>query len=282
VKFAITMFLLRAPTMVELTLQAEKLGYESMWLGEHIITPASNASNFPYAGENDEHGNFNAHIPFFDAYGVFSYLSALTTRIKFALGVSIVPLHDPFHLSRQVATLDILSNGRFSLGVGTGWLKEEFDIMGLDFSKRAKRLEEALDIMESLFVNDITSYDGEHFKVPPIGFSPKPVSQPRPPFIFGGHAPVALKRAAMRGDGWMGVDLEPDALKPSIDALKAYRADSPRAGEPFMIASGYRKPLDRDKVKRFEDIGVELLMVSPWARGREAVEGITKFADALF
>jgi probable F420-dependent oxidoreductase len=278
-KYGLTLFLLRPQQIIDVTLQAEKLGYDFVSLGEHVITPVHNDSQFPYAPEDDDHAGFNENIPFFDVYAVSGYLAALTKTIKMAVTVSIVPLHDPFHLARSLMTIDVFSNGRFELGIGTGWLKEEFDILGLDFASRGKRLEESLDIMESLFTQPVTTYQGEHFKVPPIGLNPKPVTQPHPPFIFGGHAPAALRRAALRGDGWIGVDLEPEALKPAIDTLKKIRADSPKAGEPFTIGSGYRKPLTKDIVKRFEDIGVERLMISPWTRGREAVDGITRFAD---
>jgi probable F420-dependent oxidoreductase len=282
VKYAITMFLLRPQQIIDVTLQAEKLGYDSVWLGEHVITPAQNDSHFPYGGENDDHAGFNAHIPFFDPYAVFSYLAALTTTLKMGLSVSIVPLHDPFHLSRSVMTLDVFSKGRFELGVGTGWLKEEFDIMGRDFASRGKRLEESLDIMESLFANEITTYDGEHFKVPPIGLNPKPVTQPHPPFIFGGHAPAALRRAAVRGDGWMGADLSPDEVAPMVVKMKEMRAAAGRGNDPFEVGCGYRGPLDHDLVERFRDAGVERLMIAPWTRGREAVEGITRFAERMF
>jgi probable F420-dependent oxidoreductase len=281
-KFGITMFLLRPQQIIEVAQQADKLGYEFLSLGEHVITPVSNDSHFPYAGEDDDHADFNANIPFFDVYAVFGYLAAVTQRIKMNVSVSIVPLHDPFHLARSVTTIDIFSGGRFELGIGTGWLKEEFDIMGVDFATRARRLEESLDIMESLFTQPVTSYDGQIFNVPPIGLNPKPITQPHPPFIFGGHAPAALRRAALRGDGWIGVDLEPEALKPDLETMRRIRADSSRANDPFIIGSGYRKPLTKDLIKRFEDLGVERLMVSPWTRGREAVDGITKFADMFF
>jgi probable F420-dependent oxidoreductase len=282
VKYAITMFLLRPQQIIDVTLQAEKLGYDSVWLGEHVITPVHNESHFPYGGKNDDHAGFNANIPFFDPYAVFGYLAGITTRVKMGVSVSIVPLHDPFHLSRSITTVDIFSKGRFELGIGTGWLKEEFDILGLDFAKRGKRLEESLDILESLFTNDVTTYDGEHFKVPPIGLNPKPVTQPHPPFIFGGHAPAALRRAALRGDGWMGADLSPEEAAPMVKKMKEMRAEAGRGNDPFDVGCGYRGPLDRDMVQRFEDAGVERLMIAPWTRGREAVDGLARFADAMF
>jgi alkanesulfonate monooxygenase SsuD/methylene tetrahydromethanopterin reductase-like flavin-dependent oxidoreductase (luciferase family) len=162
---------------------------------------------------------------------------------------------------------------------------EEFDILGLDFAKRGKRLEESLDIMISLFNNDITTYDGEHFKVPPIGLNPKPETRPHPPFHIGGHAKPALKRAALRGDGWIATAMSPEELKVAVDEIKAMRAAAGRDGLPFEVTCGVAvggKSLDRDMVERYRDAGADRLFVSPWNRGREAVEALARFRDTMF
>jgi probable F420-dependent oxidoreductase len=284
-KYAVNIFLLRPQQVIDVALQAEKLGYDAIWVGEHVVTPVQNASHFPYAGDADEmHSNFNANIPFYDSPSLLGYLAAITKTVKMGTSVSIIPVHDPFHLARSVATLDIFSQGRFRLGIGTGWLKEEFDILGVDFASRGKRTDETLDIMVSLFNDEVTTYDGEIFKVPPIGLNPKPITRPHPPFVVGGHAPAALRRAARRGDAWMAASLRPAEIAPMIAKIKEMRAEAGRDGLPFEVMNGVQNLHDfgPDMVKAYEDAGVDTLVVSPWTRGSLAAEGMAQFAEAYF
>jgi alkanesulfonate monooxygenase SsuD/methylene tetrahydromethanopterin reductase-like flavin-dependent oxidoreductase (luciferase family) len=123
VKFGVSLFPLRPQQIIDVALASEKLGYDSLWLGEHVVTPLESDSRFPYAGEDDDsHDAFHANLPFYDPYAVLAYLAAITKTMKLAVSVSIVPLHDPFHLARSVTTLDLFSGGRFMLGAGGGWL----------------------------------------------------------------------------------------------------------------------------------------------------------------
>lgn len=173
-KFGVALFPLRPQQIIEVTLAAEELGFDSVWLGEHVVTPVASESRFPYAGEKDDgHEAFHANLPFYDPYAVLGYLAAVTRRLKLAVSVSIVPLHDPFRLARSVATLDLLSNGRFLFGMGGGWLKEEFEILGRDWETRGTRFNETLDVMESLFNDEVTQYAGRVLQVPPVGMIPK-------------------------------------------------------------------------------------------------------------
>jgi probable F420-dependent oxidoreductase len=279
-KYGISAFLLRPQQMVDIAVGAEALGYDSIWFGEHLIAPSQHKSEFPIAGDlGMDHAAFNGNIPFFDPYATACYLAALTKTIKFGTSVSIVPLHEPFQFARTIMTADVLSNGRFMLGVGSGWLKEEFDIMGIDFATRGKRLDEILDVMTKLFTEEEASYSGEVFQVPPVNFSPKPLTRPHPPYIIGGHSKPALRRAAQRGNGWFATGLSPDLIAPLIASVREMREAAGRADLPFEISCHLPAEPDEDLVARYEKVGVERIVVSPWTRGRDAVPGIERFAQ---
>lgn len=278
-KYGVSLFPLRPQQIIDVALCSEKLGFDSLWLGEHVVTPVESDSQFPYAGEEDDgHDSFHANLPFYDPYAVLSYLAAITEKVKLAVSVSIVPLHDPFHLARSVTTLDLFSKGRFMLGAGGGWLKEEFEILGRDFHTRGKRFNETLDVMVSLFNNNVTAYDGETMKVPPVGMSPKPDTRPHPPFVFGGHSKPALRRAAQRGNGWLASELTPDEIAPLIATLHEMRAEAGRTDIPFEMSVAVTGDFEPETVAAYEKAGVDRMVVRPWTRGREAVDNLTALA----
>lgn len=281
-KYGVSLFPLRPEQIVDVTRTAEQLGFDSVWLGEHVITPVKNDSRFPYAGENDDgHDAFHANLPFYDPYAVLAYLAGVTATIRLAVSVSIVPLHDPFHLARSVTTLDLFSKGRFILGAGGGWLREEFEIMGRDFDTRGKRFDETLDVMISLFNDEVTTYDGATLQVPAIAMSPKPVTRPHPPIVFGGHAKPALRRAAKRGNGWLASELAPDEIRPLIEFLHETRAEAGRADEPFEVSCAVMGDPSDEDIARYEAAGVDRLVVRPWLRGRDAVANLTALAARI-
>ncbi len=281
-KYGVSLFPLRPQQIIDVALTAEKLGFDSLWLGEHVVTPVHSDSRFPYAGEQDDsHDAFHANLPFYDPYAVLAYLAAITSSVKLAVSVSIIPLHDPFHLARSVTTLDLFSKGRFMLGVGGGWLKEEFEIIGRDFETRGKRFDETLDIMVSLFNDDVTEYEGATIRVPPIGMSPKPDTRPHPPFVFGGHAKPALRRAARRGNGWLASELSPEEIAPLVVLLGEMRAEAGRAGDPFEISCAVLGEPSDGTIAQYATAGVDRIVVRPWMRGRDAVSNLTALARRI-
>ncbi|HET6538798.1 MAG TPA: LLM class F420-dependent oxidoreductase [Sphingopyxis sp.] len=282
-KLGVALFPLRSEQMIELVPAAEAMGFDSVWLGEHVVTPVEHDSKFPYVPDPtaDSHDAFHANLPFYDPYAALGYLGGITKTIKLAVSISIVPLHDPFHLARQVMTLDLFTGGRFLFGAGGGWLKEEFDILGRDFATRGKRFDETLDVMVSLFNDDLTQYDGEVLKVPPVAMSPKPATRPHPPFIFGGHAKPALRRAAQRGNGWLANEMPPEEMAETIPLLREMREAAGRADQPFEVSNAVIGDVDADLLKRYEDAGCDRLVVRPWMRGREAMDKLNELADRL-
>ena len=267
--------------MVEIACEAEALGFDAVWLGEHIISPVSMDSRYPYAESSDESPAYHSHLPFYDPYAALAFVAARTERIRLGLSLSIVPLHDPYHLARSVATLDLFSGGRFLFGVGTGWLKEEFDIVGQPWDRRGARLEESLALMVRLWNDSEPTFEGEFFSLPPSAMEPKPLTLPHPPFFFGGITPVALRRAAKLGDGWIGVGLKIPEVGPVVKELHSLRHELGRAGEPLEISLILSSSPTKEDVRALEDAGVDQVVVRPWVKGRDALGNLRALAGDL-
>lgn len=280
-RYAVSLFPLRPQQMVQIAGEAEALGFEAVWLGEHIISPISMNSSYPYAESVEGSPAYHSHLPFYDPYAALSFLAARTKRIRLGLSLSIVPLHDPYHLARSVATLDLFSEGRFLFGVGTGWLKEEFDIVGQPWDRRGARLEESLALMVRLWNDREPSFEGEFFTLPPSAMEPKPQTLPHPPFFFGGITPVALRRAAKLGDGWIGVGLTTAEVAPLVKRLHSLRREHGRAGDPLEISLILSSAPTKDEVRALQDAGVDQVVVRPWVKGREALGNLRALAADL-
>ena len=165
--------------------KAEDLGFESIWYAEHPAVPVHSNSPFPSTGgeipENYSH--------FTDPYIALARASGVTSTIKLGTGITLVPERNPLLLAKEIAALDLYSGGRFLFGVGTGWLREETELMGGNFDHRWSQTREAIEVMKALWTNEVAEFHGEYFDFPPVKSYPKPVQKPHPPVILGGMAP---------------------------------------------------------------------------------------------
>lgn len=278
-RFGVSLWPLRCSQIVDVAMAAERLGYDSVWLGEHIVTPVTLSSQAPL--DDDIRRDFHSEMPFHDPFAVLSYVAAKTQTVRLVSSVSVVPLHDPFQLARSVVTIDKLSKGRFTFGIGAGWMREEFEILGKNFERRGKILDESLDIMERLFSLPVTDYRGEMFNVPPVVMEPKPDTLPHPPFIFGGQAPRALERAARRGQGWIATGLLPEEISEPIKHIRRRRTELGLADQPYefsVLAVGH---IGIDLIEAYGRAGVDRIVVRPWQKGRAALAGIEALAGAV-
>ena len=162
--------------------KAEELGFESIWYAEHPAVPVHSASPFPSTG---------GEIPwtyshFTDPYIALARASGVTRTIKLGTGITLVPERNPLLLAKEIASLDRFSGGRFLFGIGTGWLREETELMGGDFEHRWTQTREAIEVMKALWTHDEAEYHGRYFNFPPVRSFPKPAQQPHPPVILGG------------------------------------------------------------------------------------------------
>jgi probable F420-dependent oxidoreductase len=187
--------------------RAEELGYSMVFLPEHFFTPKSHV---------ELSGNH-----YFDATTAQAFVAGATSSITLGSMVTILPLHDPIVAAKQIATLDWFSDGRAQVTVGVGWLKDEFDAIGVPFNKRGRLTDEILEAMFELWHSESPSYDGEFVKFHDIAFGPKPISSPHPTIWMGGDADAVLRRAARFGDGWAPWLTKPDELPAKLDYLRS-------------------------------------------------------------
>ena len=280
-RHAVSLFPLRPQQMVEVAIRAENLGFDAVWIGEHVISPLTMESRYPYARADEGAPAYHARLPFYDPYAALSYLAARTESIRLGLSLSVVPLHDPYHLARSVATVDQFSGGRFVFGAGSGWLREEFEIVGRPWDRRGARMEEALELMITLWTDQDTTFDGEFFKLPPSAMEPKPATLPHPPIYLGGTTPVALDRAARLGDGWIGAGIEPPDAAPVVCTLRHQRAALGLDDRPFEVCLITSRTPTRKDIDVLDRAGVDHVIVRPWAKGRDAVDSITTYAEQV-
>jgi probable F420-dependent oxidoreductase len=257
-----------SPGAVHIAQLAESLGYESLWTGEHMALPHPEG----IAGRRPP------NHPFFDPIVGMTHLAAHTQTIKLGLGVLILPQRHPVQLAKELATLDILSNGRLIVGVGIGYLEPEFRAVGVDFRTRLARSIEYTEALQTMWGDDPPRYEGRFVTVSGVDAYPRPQTPGGPPLTLGGHVEPALRRAVKYGSGWIGFDdgRDVDEIAGLIQRLRGIAEEAGKDFEGFEVTVGTRLPLDRDGVARFAEIGVHRLVVNAegetLAEVREIVE----------
>ena len=251
--------------------QAEQLGFESAWIAEHLIMPVNQTSAYPYTAD----GRFLVppDAPFHDPLLTLAYVAALTTRIRLATGIFVVPLRNAFATAKAIATLDQLSHGRVIFGVGIGWLKEEFEAVGMKFEDRALRTREYLELMIELWSKSDPLYEGKTVSTRGMKFMPKTVQQPHPPIVFGGTSEQALKRTVRLGDGWYGIAHSLDEARTQISHLREFARAAERT-RPIEITLSLRtgQPLTADDVRRMAELGVDRTLAGLPIKALEGAE----------
>jgi len=220
-------------------------------LSEHAFVPASFEPGYPYAP--DGRPDFGPSTPFPDPWVAIASLAAVTERLRFATLVSILPLHHPLAVAKAVATASRLAGGRVALGVGAGWMKEEFEVFGVDFATRGRRFDEAIAVLRAVWTGETVAFHGEHFDFPPLRVCPAPAAAV--PIWIGGASPAALRRAARLGDGWVGAGNTPDDAVALLDRIRELRVAVDRGDEPFEAIVPLVTPPDRDVLRRIADHG---------------------------
>ena len=238
--------------------KAESLGFESMWLPEHPIIPVHTTSR--YGGTPD--GSIPPRMSdMADPFISLARASAVTDSIKLGTSICLVPEHNPILLAKQIATLDIVSDGRFMFGIGAGWLKEETEIMGGDFEHRWSQTREAILAMKELWTKDESEFHGRYFDFPPVKCFPKPLQKPHPPVILGGSASNVFKRVVAWGDGWMPVRATPDQVRMGRAAMDEL-ADSAGRDPRSIEITVYGAPAEAEEIRKFEEAGADRAIVS--------------------
>ncbi len=241
-----------SPDAVGAAQLAERLGYESLWTGEHMALPDPQV---PPSHRDPKH-------PFFDPIVGMTFLAAHTTSIRLGLGILILPQRHPVQLAKELTTLDILSNGRLIVGVGVGYLESEFRAVGADFRTRAARTNENLEALRTLWNDEPPRLNGRFVTIDGVDSYPRPATPGGPPVTVGGHSDAALKRAVRYGKGWIGFNLDPAAAAAHVQRLRAAAEELGVDLAGFEITVATRVPLDRGVIEEFAACGVERLIVT--------------------
>jgi probable F420-dependent oxidoreductase len=264
------------PDMVtHLATTAERVGIESIWTVEHVVIPVGYESTYPY----DPSGKIPApnEMPIPDPLIWLAYAAAVTKTLRLATGIVILPQRHPLYAAKEVATLDVLSNGRLILGIGIGWLEEEFNALGIPFEERAGRTAETVRAMRSLWKDQAEPFKGKYFNWGKLESHPKPVQKPGVPIVVGGHTDLAARRAARYGDGFFPGVADDEKLAHLLGVMREECKKLGRDPSTIEVTSGRAVP-DADSVKRLTDLGVSRFVMPPPAFDPE---GITKGLEAV-
>ena len=237
---------------VELVQAAEEAGFDSAWTVEHTVVPDGYQSRYPYSDDGKMAGGIQ-DFPLPDPLIWMAYVAARTGRIRLGTGILILPQHNPVITAKQVATLDVMSGGRVLLGIGVGWLEEEFNVIGAPFAERAARTDEYIRAMRVLwrderpaFTGEFTSFDGAYCR-------PQPVAGSVPIFV-GGHSKAAARRAGRLGDGFFPARGLP------IDLIDLARTTAAQHGRPKLDIT-VSCPADLNDLGRYRELGVDRVLV---------------------
>jgi len=242
----------------------EELGFDTVWVPEHVVFFQHYASRYPYAEGGKLPGDPRSLI---DPFMALTFVAANTSRIRLGTGICIVPQRNPLYCAKQVADLDYLSGGRFDFGIGVGWLKEEFEALGVPWEGRGARTDEYLAIMRALWCEAVSSHDGELFQFAGVYQNPKPVQQPHPPVIVGGDSNAALARVARAGQGWYAYNVTPAMLRERLGVLAGLLADQGRElADVGIYVTPERGSWSAQALSEFAELGVAQVVGGAFAR----------------
>lgn len=243
-----------AEGVAEVARTAEALGFDSVWVGEHpvLIDPHEPPSPLPSRSE------------LLDPVPVLAYAAAVTSRIKLGTGIVILPLRSPVILAKELATIDVLSQGRLEVGIGVGYVPGEYEAIGVPFHTRGRRADEWIDVLRTLWRDDQPEFRGEFASFGGIQCRPQPHRAGGPPIFASGFVKAARRRAVERCHGWYGFYQGLDATQAAIDELERLAGEVERPaelGKLEVVISPMAGPIDADTVHRYEDLGVDRLVL---------------------
>ncbi|HTO70845.1 MAG TPA: LLM class F420-dependent oxidoreductase [Myxococcota bacterium] len=244
---------------------AEAAGFDSLWVAEHVVLFDEYASRYPYSADGKIPAGGKSGI--LEPFGALTYLAACTQKIRLGTGICLVPQRNPVYTAKEAASVDWLSNGRLDLGVGVGWLEEEFRAVNVPFARRGERTVSYLEVMKRLWCDDVSEYKDEFYELPACRQYPKPVQQPHPPIHFGGESDAALRRVARIGQGWYGFNVEPDPLAERLAALDVFLAKEGRRRADVQITiSPYLREMTPAKLEAYRRAGAQQVILFAFAR----------------
>jgi len=261
-------------TSVAVGRAAEAAGFESLWVGEHVVLPEPQAPPSPLP----------PHAPILDPIVTLTLLATHTERVKLGTGIIILPQRNPLVLAKELASLDHVSRGRLIFGVGVGYLKPEFDALGIPFANKGARTEDYLAAMRAIWTQEKPRHEGRFASFSGVQAFPRPLQKPHPPIVVGGHTPEAFRRAVAHASGWYGFFQDLDGAARCVAGLRDAARELGRPGglDGFEISVTPASPLDLDTARRYADLGVQRLI--PFRMGGDAraqLDFVAQTADVL-
>jgi len=270
--------------LCEIARTAEQAGFGAVVISDHLVYPERLDTPYPYTADGSP--RWQADTPWPDPFVAIGAMSAVTERLRFIVSVLVLPLRHPVMAAKSIATAAVLSGDRLTVGVGAGWMREEFEILGQPFAGRGQRLDEAIQVMRTLWRGGMVEHHGTHYDFGPVQMSPVP-SAPVP-IYGGGVSEPALRRAARLCDGWASEVQTTPEVESIVGRLERYRADSERAGQPFGLCCALRDASDLEAYRHMAALGVTELITVPWLFYGADVDscaskcdGIKRFGDEV-
>lgn len=228
---------------------AEEAGFHGIMVSDHLFFPGKLDSRYPYS--EDGRPGFDGKTPFPEPFTTISAMAAVTERLRFATMVYILPLRNPLEVAKSLGTAAFLSGGRVALGAGAGWIREEFETLGVPFRRRGRRMDEMIPLLRRLWSGEMVEHHGQEFDFGPLQMSPAPGCEI--PIWIGGLSEIALRRAARLGDGWIGTGQTPEEAAELCGRLRGLRREAGRADAPFETVVPLTVPPDLDVFRRLEE-----------------------------
>ena len=252
--------------LVHISTLLDRAGYHGLMVSDHLLYPRELTSPYPYSPHPDGRPIWDPQTSWPDPWVLIGAMSSVTTQLHFATNVYVAGHRPILQVAKEVATAAVISNSRVALGAGAGWMREEFDLQGQDFSTRGKRLTEMVEALRALWKGGWVEWHGPYYDIPSVMLEPHP---PAPvPVYIGGHTDAALRRAAQVADGWIGNAYPWDECAHHIGRLQQFRREAGREDEPFEIICGIYEMPSPDLYRRAKDqLGMTGTMCMPWAMG---------------
>lgn len=281
IAFANTGPFTRPDAAADFAVAAEAAGFESLWTVEHVVVPAGYESTYPYDPSGKMPGGEESPIP--DPLIWLSYLAAVTSRIKLATGILILPQRNPVVLAKELATLDRMSDGRMLLGIGVGWLEEEFDAIGVPFARRGARTDDYVTAMRSLWTGEPASHHSEFVDFTDCYLRPRP-RQDGIPVHVGGHTDAAARRAGRLGDGFFPGKGSHEELARLFDLARDTATEHGRDPDAIEMTTGGNGAIGGgalDEVKALADIGTTRVMLPSFLFWEDTADALARYGDEV-
>ena len=262
---------------VSLAKACDAAGFDAVALSDHVVHPQHIATRYPYTPDGAPRWEPFTDWP--DPWVTAGHLTAVTERLRIVTSIFVLPMRNPFLVAKAVGTAAVLSGNRVSLGIGVGWMREEFAACGQAFERRGARADEMIQVLRTLWGGGFVEHHGEFYDFPPMEMSPVPSAEV--PIYSGGISKPALRRAAGLCDGWISDLHTTEELRGLLGELSALRADSHRAGRPFSVLASVSDAFDLDGYRRLAEMGVTHIQTMPWIFYGGATDDVEKRCEGI-